>query len=230
MLPSPTSAASRTHAHAARGCIPSTAPTRSVNGDKPTAPGLPIFSYCKRRRFLDVLIPGYYTPDRVCSAYRERRDARSPSGNEQHPWRDKQRIAFARYTHFCKPQQQTDDGGRGLPPCARSYFAALAATPEGGSRLDVRPLNVVNDTKDPSLKFGAQLLTKGQSLKLIDHGRYAYLLDTDGFTSAYKLQQLLATNSLVLHHRSPWRAYFYRALAPYVHYVRLPPARRCRAT
>ena len=30
---------------------------------------------------------------------------------------------------------------------------------------------------------------------------------------------LLATNSLVLHHRSPWRAYYYRALHEFVHYI-----------
>ena len=30
---------------------------------------------------------------------------------------------------------------------------------------------------------------------------------------------LLATNSLVLHHRSPWRAYYYAALHAFVHYV-----------
>ena len=49
--------------------------------------------------------------------------------------------------------------------------------------------------------------------------RYAYLLDTDGFTSAYKLQQLLATNSAVLSHASPWRAYYHAALVAFVHYV-----------
>lgn len=50
---------------------------------------------------------------------------------------------------------------------------------------------------------------------------YRYLLDTDGFTSAYKLQQLLAVNSVVLHHRSIWRAYFFDALHAFVHYVPL---------
>ena len=33
--------------------------------------------------------------------------------------------------------------------------------------------------------------------------------------------QLLATNSVVLHHKSPWRAYYYRALHAFVHYVPL---------
>ena len=181
---------------------------------RPSAPHLPVFSYCKRARFLDVLVPGYYTPDRVCQAYRA-----AGGANEAHPWRTKRRVAFARYTHFCKFQTQQDLFGRPLPPCARSWFAALAATPEAAGRLDVKPLNVVNDTNDPSLAHGARLLAAGASLPLADHGRYAYLLDTDGFTSAYKLQQLLSTNSLVLHHRSPWRAYYHAVLAPYVHYA-----------
>lgn len=31
--------------------------------------------------------------------------------------------------------------------------------------------------------------------------------------------QLLATNSLVLHHKSPWRAFYYEAMHAFVHYV-----------
>jgi protein glucosyltransferase len=176
----------------------------------PTGPGVPVFSYCKRKRFLDVLVPGYYTPDRVCRAYRERM-------NRVHAWHTKARRVFARFTHFCKKQEQRDAYGRKLPPCARSYFAALSETHP--AQLDVRPLNVVNDTTDPSLEYGRKLLRSGESLPMADHGAYAYLLDTDGFTSAYKLQQLLATNSLVLHHHSPWRAFYHRALVEYVHYV-----------
>ena len=111
-------------------------------------------------------------------------------------------------------QKQLDVYGRPLPPCHRSYFAALAASGKGETRLNVRPLNVVNDTSDPSLAYGQLLLPKGDSLPMRDHGAFAYLLDTDGFTSAYKLQQLLATNSLVMHPRSPWKAFYYRALVP----------------
>ena len=174
------------------------------------------FSYCKTRRFLDVLIPGYYSPDRTCKMYKETYNAR-------HPWRAKRETLFARYTHFCKPREQRDEFGRKLPPCARSYFAALAAKSGGGGggAIDVAPLNVVNDTSDPSLEYGRRLLRNGSSLPLGDHGAYKYLLDTDGFTSAYKLQQLLATNSLVLHHASPWRAFYYGALRPWAHYVPL---------
>ena len=38
---------------------------------------------------------------------------------------------------------------------------------------------------------------------------------------AYKLQQLLAVGSVVLHPASTWRTYFYGAMLPYVHYVPL---------
>lgn len=187
----------------------------AADGGQPTAPGFPVFSYCKRDRFLDILIPGYYTPDRVCRAYQQE------GVNKRHPWRAKRRVAFARYTHFCKRHGLLDDYGRPLPPCARSYFASLAMSADGGERLDVRPMNVWNDSSDPSLLYGKRLLIKGEGLPMSEHGRYAYLLDTDGFSSAYKLQQLLSTNSLVLHHRSPWRAYYYKAMLEYVHYVPL---------
>ena len=181
-------------------------------------PGIPIFSYCKRRRFLDVLVPGYYTPDRVCDQYTKKGPN---SANAAHPWKSKKRIAFARYTHFCKMQKdQLDEHGRTLPPCARSYYASLSQhDPEGSKRLDVAPVNVVNDTMDPSLLHGQRLLLAKKGIPMADHGEYAYLLDTDGFSSAYKLQMLLSTNSLVLHHKSPWRAYYYQALHPFVHYI-----------
>lgn len=180
-----------------------------------TAPGFPVFSYCKRERFLDVLVPGYYTPDRVCNAYTSKGGA-----NERYPWHTKRKRAFARYTHFCKRQSQNDEHGRALPKCARSYYASLSQhDPDGQQRLDVAPTNVVNDTSDESLQFGERLLTAGKSLPMAEHAQYAYLLDTDGFSSAYKLQMLLATNSLVLHHKSPWRAYYYKALHEFVHYV-----------
>jgi hypothetical protein len=187
-----------------------------------TGPGLPVFSYCKRDRFLDILVPGYYTPDRVCREYTSR-------ANAAHPWASKKPVAFARYSHFCKRQTQHDEYGRPLPPCARSYFARLAArlsqeahtvaAPPSGVLLDVAPTNVANESWDPSLDFGRTLLTARAPLPLSEHGAYKYLLDTDGFSSAYKLQQELATNSLVLRHRSPWRAYYYGALHAFVHYV-----------
>ena len=51
-------------------------------------PGLPIFSYCKKDRFFDILVPGYYTPDRVCREYTRRGGA-----NERHPWASKRKRA-----------------------------------------------------------------------------------------------------------------------------------------
>ena len=179
------------------------------------APSLlvPVFSYCKRDGHLDILVPGYYTPDRVCATFRGR-------ANRDRRWEAKRERVFARYTHFCKFTSQRDEFARKLPPCARSYFASLARG-AGAGALDVAPLNVVNDSTDPSLDFGHSLLAAGKAVSLEEHGAHKYLLDTDGFTSAYKLQQLLGTNSVVLHHRSVWRSYFYRSLHPWVHYVPL---------
>ena len=68
---------------------------------KPSVP-IPIFSYCKTRRFLDVLIPGYYSPDRTCKQFIE-------TYNAKYPWRAKREALFARYTHFCKPRDQRDE-------------------------------------------------------------------------------------------------------------------------
>ena len=80
-------------------------------------PGHPRLLLCKSDRFLDVLIPGYY-PDRVCRQYRRE------GANKRHPWRGKEKRAFARYTHFCKRTKQVDAFNRPLPPCARSLCGA----------------------------------------------------------------------------------------------------------
>ena len=193
---------------------------RAEKSGRPSAPGVPVFSYCKRDGFLDVLVPGYYSPDRVCGL------VKADEAAATHPWARRREVAFARYTHFCAAQQQSDVHGRALPPCARSYFAALGATADGAALLDVRPTNTVNDTTDPSLEYGRLLLRNGTGLPLAAHARYKYLLDTDGFSAAYKLQQLLAVGSAVLHPASTWRAYFYGALRPYVHFVPLWHAAR----
>ena len=54
---------------------------------KPSVP-IPIFSYCKTRRFLDILIPGYYSPDRTCKQFTE-------TYNAKYPWRAKREALFA---------------------------------------------------------------------------------------------------------------------------------------
>ena len=187
---------------------------RATRAGRPSVP-VPVFSYCKRDGFYDVLVPGYYSPDRVCGL------VKAAAGRREHPWRARKEVAFARYSHFCVPQEQRDLHGRALPPCARSHYAALGLTRAGAELLDVRPTNVVNDTSDPSLDFGRKLLRNGSSLPLAEHAAYKYLLDTDGFSAAYKLQQLLAVGSVVLHPASVWRSYFYDAMLPYVHYVPL---------
>lgn len=76
-------------------------------GGRPTAPHLPVFSYCKRDRFLDVLVPGYYTPDRTCAAYGYKPGA-APAAPRV-AWRNKKRKAFARCART-SPQPLT--GGR----------------------------------------------------------------------------------------------------------------------
>lgn len=139
---------------------------RAEKSGRPSAPGVPVFSYCKRDGYLDVLVPGYYSPDRVCGLVAADEEAAA------HPWATRREVAFARYTHFCAPQQQADVHGRALPPCARSYFAALGATTEGSALLDVRPTNTVNDTSDPSLEYGRRLLRNGTGLPLAQHAKY----------------------------------------------------------
>ena len=135
---------------------------RATSSGTPSLP-VPVFSYCKQEGFLDILVPGYYTPDRVCEQYKRQY-------NRAHRWEAKEAKAFARYTHFCKFTQQRDLYGRKLPPCSRSFFASIADASAG--KLDVAPLNTVNDTTDPSLRHGTKLLHNGTSLPLSGHGRY----------------------------------------------------------
>ena len=72
---------------------------------RPSVP-VPVLSYCKRDGFLDLLVPGYYSADRVCGLL-----AAAPP-QRAHPWPSRRAVAFARYTHFCKPQAQRDGHGQ----------------------------------------------------------------------------------------------------------------------
>lgn len=51
------------------------------------------------------------------------------------------------------------------------------------------------------------------------HPRYRFLLQLDGHTCSWRLQFLLATNSVVLKQESFYWEYYYAALAPHVHYL-----------
>ena len=55
----------------------------------PSVP-VPVLSYCKRDGYLDLLVPGYYSPDRVCALL-----AAAPA-KRAHPWPLRRGVAFAR--------------------------------------------------------------------------------------------------------------------------------------
>lgn len=63
---------------------------------------------------------------------------------------------------------------------------------------------------DPVLRDGQGPLPVLPRVDIANASNYKWLLNLDGHVAAYRLSQLLATNSLVLKQHSPWLEYYYR--------------------
>eukprot|EP00775_Hariotina_reticulata_P005495 gene5495-5730_t len=131
------------------------------------------------------------------------------------PWAQKKNKAFFRGVPSC--------GEMPFPPrCARSWVARLAQT-KYSELLDAglverydRPDQIKGD---PVLQDGHGPLPVLQRMPMSNISQFKWLLNLDGHVAAYRLAQLLATNSLVLKQQSSYHEYYYKSLHPYHHYV-----------
>jgi hypothetical protein len=90
---------------------------------------------------------------------------------------------------------------------SRHFLANL--TLKHPDALDVRLL----DAPDPAVR--------GAEVKIKEHARHKYLLALDGITGSFRIGRLMYTNSVILKEESLWEEYWYRALKPGVHYMRV---------
>eukprot|EP00878_Enallax_costatus_P039668 GHUV01045544.1.p1 GENE.GHUV01045544.1~~GHUV01045544.1.p1 ORF type:complete len:452 (+),score=103.73 GHUV01045544.1:108-1463(+) len=131
------------------------------------------------------------------------------------PWHEKKDKAFFRGVPSC--------GDMPFPPlCARTLVARLAQV----NYSDVLDAGLVEEYSRPDQIKGDPVLRDGNgSLPVLPKvpmtvlPDYKYLLNLDGHSAAYRLAQLLATNSLVLKQHSNMVEYYYRSLRPFHHYV-----------
>jgi len=116
------------------------------------------------------------------------------------PWDDKEEVAFFRGVGWCG---QHPIAGRPdwYGPCSRNSLPEL-------SERYPDLLNVSMKQNDTDYNVAIQ-----------EHARWKYLLQLDGITASYRFYKLLLSNSVVLKQESTWNEYFYRWLAPCVHYI-----------
>ncbi|KAF8056254.1 hypothetical protein HT031_006442 [Scenedesmus sp. PABB004] len=72
---------------------------------------------------------------------------------------------------------------------------------------------------DPVLRDGNGSLPVLPRVSMDDLPKYKWLLNLDGHVAAYRLAQLLATNSLVFKQQSSQVEFYYRSLRPFHHFV-----------
>lgn len=186
-------------------------------------PPPPLFSHYQTRRHADIVVPsGRFRMDEydrtllLGSSWYER----------EHPWSEKQSVAFWRGTPYC--------GAQRFSCCSRYVLSHVSAQPastrahlEGDRRrrhnthLDVALVRY-DEAIDPYRRRGhwhrcsqcaspqacephsllssevAGAMTSQRRVPLRAHSRFRYLLHLDGNSASSRLQSLLAINSLVM--------------------------------
>ena len=192
-------------------------------------PAVPIVSYSapaegsclaqrgESQRYATFLVPCYYDTviDDLCAA-------------DVPPFEERGRsVVFGSYAFAC-PIMSTNihwwgcnhrrlpvRHKRGFHHCPREEYAKLSMSHT--DKLDVRLYGVGRR---------AQMLRKAgipqslfSRLPLLNHSRYAYLLDVDGLGRACRFEQLLALGSVVLKQDSQLKGHAHEALRPGDHFV-----------
>ena len=162
---------------------------------------LPCFEVTGTPDHSAILVPGYafhgYAPRKIAQA-------------TEVPWADKAERGYFRGTLNCY-----DD--RNLTTCVRARMWRHAQTrPE---LLDVGLTRFRRASRNGFEDLVPATLTPAPKTSLPEHARFKYLLQLDGQTFAYRLQQLLPIGSAVFKHTSPYREFYYHLLVPYEHYI-----------
>jgi len=203
-------------------------PRRGSTGD-PTP--LPLFSHYQTRKHMDILCPSgsFRTVNYDKTMLRG-----SNHYHRTYPWHNKTNEAFWQGAPYC--------GHHRFGRCSRYLLSHLtsqkANASQGVAKLDVG-LSFYNPILDPYIKLATHAATSRVNLhsladlpagnatplqqrkyvSMADHPKRRFLIHLDGHTCSYRLQSLLASNSLVLKQESYYWEYYYAALQPHVHYA-----------
>lgn len=190
------------------------------------SPPLPLFGHYQTTAHNDILCPG--------GSFREGRyDRLMLCGRsfyrDKWPWREKLAKGFWQGHPYC--------GQHVFGRCSRYLIPHLSY--QNASALLDAGLSFYEDRLDPYLKQAkcpgarctvgfakqgdlprpASPLGLRRWVPIDEHPRYRFLLQLDGHTCSWRMQFLLATNSVVLKQRSYYWEFYYGALEPHVHYV-----------
>ncbi|PNW84102.1 hypothetical protein CHLRE_04g220900v5 [Chlamydomonas reinhardtii] len=175
-------------------------PTRNIT--------VPPFSLCKSRGWydgddLDILVPQMMAiPDALHSV----------------PWHLKKDLAFFRGVPSCS--RMWEQTYKREEACSRMHLAYLSERDRRAGNATALDVGLADEYKVVGEKKSTPYeLPKYDRVPLETHAHYKWLLNLEGVVAAYRMGQLLAMNSLVLHQRTYFIEYFYRSLQPWVHYV-----------
>ena len=119
--------------------------------------------------------------------------------DEKYPWKTKKEVAFWR------GHEQIN-----LPMMLPLRLKASTETKKGPD-AKLFDIDMVGGYV-PGYKYA-------DKVEMFDHAAYKYLVHLDGSTVSSRLMKLLAANSVVLKHESPWYEFFEAALIPGYHYI-----------
>ena len=200
----------------AQNMVPTAPPSDGSRGSN-TIPAA-IFSYTKRENRAgespdaDILIPsGAFRMSLFEAKLVERTIAQ---WRHDFPWESKHASAFFRGTPYC--------GIHRFHRCSRYVLPHLAQR----TRSPLLDIGLVEYTADhdtelhrPNAPPGTRPLEKVARVHETAYGKHKFLLHMDGHSFSNRLQALLLSNSAVLKQESEYIEYYYRALAPWTHYI-----------
>ncbi|PNW80503.1 hypothetical protein CHLRE_07g320000v5 [Chlamydomonas reinhardtii] len=142
------------------------------------------------------------------------------------PWETKKDIAFFRGKYTCSHMWEQLYGLRdACPRNALAYMSERDRRAGNATALDVGLTQTLPETRPESsipYRLGEHPQLDLPIVPKVSIGRHAphkWLLNLEGMVCAYRLSQLMAVNSLILHQRTPYFEYFYRSIRPGQHFL-----------
>eukprot|EP00937_MAST-01D_sp_MAST-1D-sp2_P002030 g2030.t1 len=140
---------------------------------------------------------------------------------EDHAWDKKAEVGFHRASLMCPSNRR----GKNCTSCPRWILTNMsrAERRKTGDEDPPKPLLDValinQNPQECDYPAGVQPYEPKPQVFITEHGRFKYLLHTEGHSYAYRLQQLLSMSSVVFKQVSPFTEWYYGMLRPYEHVV-----------
>ncbi|KAG2484899.1 hypothetical protein HYH03_016379 [Edaphochlamys debaryana] len=184
---------------------------RTAAGEAPGVP--PVLRFAKSDSYADILVPHIHF---FARGFTQETLSRVQQSRERYPWGERNATLFGRFTGY----------DRLIDPRAPETFRRGANGTNICAPRELKPPTVSCETRKhfvhewapQAVAAGAPIDLLGARLDMFHHAHYKYLLNLDGQSISTRLEQLLATGSLVVKEEGGYRAFYYPLLKPHVHY------------